>query len=213
MLAVLLTAPGCHDAPTAPSPLPVVDVSGTNTPLRLSSERFLLQLTGHDDSFEPALSPPCVPIAVPRAGKHVTTYLWFTPEGDEFVGRSRPPYRSTLELRLRRVSSSPSGVVVVGSVSGAADDEYDRFLGLRDTRFAVMPGDTATVSGEVPPSGAGPTAEGRSMQGVVRGRLGFLDSGGAVAQCTNVPFLLQVLPFGGPDDDPSLPPLVPGVLR
>ena len=109
---------GGASPPTAPTP-PALDLSRTDTPLALSAERYLLQLIGNDLSDDPAL-PACSPIVVPRGGKFVTTFLWFQWEGDELVGRSRPPYAATLEIRLRRVSSSILGVVVDGTVTGAA---------------------------------------------------------------------------------------------
>ncbi|MFI5076934.1 MAG: hypothetical protein ACHQRO_06305, partial [Vicinamibacteria bacterium] len=111
---------GGASRPTAPTP-PAIDLSRTDTPLELSAERYLLQLIGNDLSDDPAL-PPCSPILVPRGGKFVTTFLWFRWEGDELVGRSRPPYAASLEIRLRRVSSSILGVVVNGTVTGAAPD-------------------------------------------------------------------------------------------
>ena len=46
-------------------------------------------------------------------------------QGDELVGRSRPPYAATVELRIRRVGSSVLGVDVTGTVTGAVPDQYD----------------------------------------------------------------------------------------
>ena len=125
---------GPAERPTAPTP--VIDLSRADTPLVLSEERYLLQLIGNDLSDDPAL-PACSPILVPRGGKFVTTFLWFRWQGDELVGRSRPPYAASLEIRLRRVSSSILGVVVAGTVTGAAPDEYDRIMGQRDTTFSA----------------------------------------------------------------------------
>ena len=167
-LASTWSCGGGASRPTAPT-TPALDLSRTDTPLDLSAERYLLQLIGNDLSDDPAL-PPCSPIVVPRGGKFVTTFLWFRWEGDELVGRSRPPYAATLEIRLRRVSSSILGVVVGGTVTGAAPDEYDRILGQRDTTFSAE-GGSVGLSGLVSPrirdDALGPTLSGW-MRGPLR---------------------------------------------
>ena len=196
---------GGHQAvvPTAPSP---VDLSRTDTPLELSSERYHLQIIGNDLSDDPAL-PPCSPILVPRGGKFVTTFLWFHWEGDELVGRSRPPYAATLEMRLRRVSSSLLGVAVAGSVSGTVPDEYDRAMGRRDTTFSVEGAPitlTGTVSPRIRDDVFGPT-----LSGWMRGSIAFRDTSGAVSHCTNAYYHLDPARPGGPHDDPTVPPYAP----
>jgi hypothetical protein len=204
---VVLTS-GCSSdaplptAPTAPT-LPPIDLSRTDTPLELRAERYLLQLIGNDLSDDPAL-PPCSPILVPRGGKFVTTFLWFQREGDELVGRSRPPYASTLELRLRRLSSSILGVAVAGTVSGSAPDEYDRVMGQRDTTFTAE-GGAVTISGLVSPR-IRDDALGPTLGGWMRGPISFSDAAGWVSQCSNAQYYLEPAPPGGPHDDPTVPP-------
>ena len=93
--------------------------------------------------------------------------------------------------------------MVDGTVRGSADDEYDRFLGQLDTAFAVVPGEVALVEGLVLPySPSDPDADGEVVGGVLRGPITFRDGSGATAACTDVQYLMQVLPFGGPDDEP-----------
>jgi len=201
---------GCdgHAAPpTAPSP-PAVDLSRTDTPLALSSERYLLQLIGNDLSDDPTL-PPCSPILIPRGGKFVTTFLWFEWQGDELVGRSRPPYAATLEMRLRRVSSSILGVVVTGTVTGAVPDEYDRLMGQRDTTFYAE-GDSVGLSGLVSPR-IRDDALGPTLSGWMRGPIAFRDAWGSVSFCSNAQYYLEPARPGGPHDDPTVPPYVPAL--
>jgi hypothetical protein len=207
----LMTAAACGDggrqgmAPTAPSP---VDLSRTDTPLELSSERYLIQIIGNDLSDDPGL-PPCAPILVPQGGKFVTSFLWFHWEGDELVGRSRPPYAATLEMRLRRVSSSLLGVAVAGTVSGAVPDEYDRVMGKRDTTF-VVDGGVLTLTGTVSPR-IRDDAFGPTLSGWVRGPIAFRDASGAVSRCSNAYYHLDPARPDGPHDDPTVPPYVPAV--
>jgi hypothetical protein len=166
----------------------------------------MLQVSGGDLTGDPAY-PPCSPVNTPRAGKWVTTFLWFAWEGDELVGRPRPPYRSTLEMRLRRVSGTVLGVLITGIVRGSAHDEYDYIQGERDSSFNVD-GDVV-VSGTVAPHAAG-FIDGASLGGRVQGPTSFTDSGGAISRCTNVQYYLEVRRPGGLDDDPTVPPLFPG---
>jgi hypothetical protein len=192
--------------PTAPSPPAAIEPDWANAPLELSPERYLLQLSGGDLTGDPTY-PPCSPVLVPRAGKWVTTFLWFAWEGSELVGRPRPPYRSTLELRLRRVSGTELGVVIAGSVRGSAHDEYDFIQGERDSIFNVD--GEVTVSGTIAPHAAG-FVDGARLGGRFQGPTSFTDSTGALSQCTNVQYYLEVRRPGGLDDDPSVPPLFPG---
>jgi len=208
----LLLAWGCDGrgkAPTAPTPQ-ILDLSRTDTPLQLSTERYLLQLIGNDLSDDPTL-PACSPILVPRGGKFVTTFLWFEPQGDELVGRSRPPYAATLEIRLRRVSSSIVGVVVSGTVTGAAPDEYDLLMGQRDTTFSVE-GAGVALSGLVSPR-IRDDAMGPTLGGWMRGPIAFRDTRGAVSHCSNAQYYLEPARPGGPHDDPTVPPYVPARHR
>ena len=203
---------GCHEQaspPTAPTP-PVIDLSRTDTPLELSTERYLLQLIGNDLSDDPTL-PACSPILVPRGGKFVTTFLWFEWQGDDLVGRSRPPYAATLEIRLRRVSSSIGGVVVNGTVTGVAPDEYDILMGQRDTAFSAD-GGAVTLSGLVSPRIRG-DALGPTLSGWMRGAIAFRDTRGAVSFCSNAQYYLEPARPGGPHDDPTVPPYVPALHR
>jgi hypothetical protein len=206
----LVSASGCEDGadrpPTAPTP-PVIDLSRTDTPLELGTERYLLQLNGHDLSDDPAL-PACSPILVPRGGKFVTTFLWFQWEGDELVGRSRPPYAATLEIRLRRVSSSILGVVVAGAVTGAAPDEYDAAMGQRDSIFSAE-GGAVVVSGLVAPR-INNDAPGPFLSGWMRGPIAFRDAAGATSLCTYAQYYLEPARPGGPHDDPTVPPYSSG---
>ena len=137
----------------------------------------------------------------------MTTFLWFRWEGDELVGRSRPPYAATLEIRLRRVSSSILGVVVGGTVTGAAPDEYDRIMGQRDTTFSAEGGAVA-LSGLVSPR-IRDDALGPTLSGWMRGPIAFRDAAGAVSLCTNAQYYLEPARPGGPHDDPTVPPFVP----
>lgn len=196
-------------APTAPSPLPVVEPDRTRTPLEWSPERYHFEITGGDLSGDPAL-PPCSPLLVPPGGKSVNTFLWFEWQGDELVGRSRPPYRATVEVRFRRVSSSSLGVAITGTVTGSVPDEYDAVLGRRDTVFNID--DRVTMEGTVPPR-ATLDPRGPVLGGLLRGPSTFNDSRGAAAFCTNVRYLLQPAPPGGIHDDPTVPPWVPGLRR
>jgi hypothetical protein len=209
----LVPAGACSDggrdapAPTAPSS---IDLSRTDTPLELSSERYHLQLIGNDLSDDPAF-PACSPILVPRGGKFVTTFLWFRWEGDELVGRSQPPYAASLEIRLRRVSSSILGVAVDGTVTGAAPDEYDRFMGKRDTTFAIG-ADRVILTGTVSPRIRGDVI-GPMLGGWLRGPIVFRDASGATSRCTNAHYYLEPARPGGPHDDPTIPPYVPEVSK
>ncbi len=186
----------------------MIDLSRTDTPLELSAERYHLQIIGNDLSDDPAI-PACSPILVPRGGKFVTTFLWFHWEGDVLVGRSRPPYAATLEFRLRRASSSILGVVVDGTVTGAAPDEYDRLMGKRDTTFAVD-ADAITLTGTVSPR-IRDDALGPMLGGWMRGPIAFRDASGAVSRCTNAHYYLEPARPDGPHDDPTIPPYVPEV--
>ena len=205
----LLPSAACSDgghqgvAPTAPS---AVDLSRTDTPLELSAERYHLQIIGNDLSDDPVL-PACAPILVPRGGKFVTTFLWFHWEGDELVGRSRAPYAATLEMRLRRVSSSLLGVAVAGTVSGTVPDEYDRVMGKRDSTFAVE-GDVITLTGTVSPR-IREDLFGPTLSGWMRGPVAFHDASGAVSRCSNAYYHLDPARPNGPHDDPTVPPFVP----
>jgi hypothetical protein len=200
---------GSTTTPNAPTPS-AIDLSRTDTPLALSAERYLLQLIGHDLSDDPTL-PACSPILVPRGGKFVTTFLWFEWQGDELVGRSRPPYAATLEIRLRRVSSSIGGVVVHGTVTGAAPDEYDRIMGQRDTAFNAE-GGAVTLSGLVGPR-IRDDALGPTLSGWMRGSIAFRDSWGAVSRCSHAQYYLEPARPGGPHDDPTVPPYVTALHR
>jgi hypothetical protein len=209
MTALAMVA-ACHqDAPTAPSPPPVVEPDRTSTPLEWSTERYYLEIFGGDLSGDPLL-PPCSPFLVPRGGKSVNTFLWFEWEGDELVGRSRPPYRATIEMRLRRVSSSLLGIAITGTVTGSVPDEYDRVLGRRDAVFNVD--GPVTMEGTVPPRAA-LDRRGPVLGGLLRGPSSFNDSQGMPAFCTNVRYFLEPAPPGGVHDDPSVPPLVSDVRR
>jgi len=190
--------------PVAPTPLPVIDLERRDTPLALSADRYLLQLQAGDLSDDPA-TPPCDTLGLPRAGKTLTTWLWFGWEGDELVGRSRPPYNSSLEMRLHRVSSSLLGVVVAGTLTGYARDEYDPLLGALDLTFNIY--DPAAVEGIVTP----PIPDERitpRVGGRMRGHFSFDDSHHDSSLCTTVWYYLEVHPPGGPGDDPSVPPIV-----
>ena len=206
-LAALLAANGCgggEPAPTAPTPPPVIDLERRDAPLALSADRYLLQLLAGDLSDDPA-APPCDTLGLPRAGKTLTTWLWFAWEGDELVGRSRPPYNSSLEMRLHRVGSSLLGVTVAGTLTGHARDEYDPLLGKLDLTFNVE--EPAAVEGLVTPSTRSDTIPPR-VGGRVRGHFSFGDSHHDFSLCTTVWYYLEVRPPGGPGDDPAVPPIV-----
>lgn len=203
----LLTASGCgggEPAPTAPTVLPAIDLERRDTALALSPDRYLLQLQAGDLSDDPA-TPPCDTLGLPRAGKTLTTWLWFAPEGDEIVGRSRPPYNSSLEMRLRRVRSSLLGVEVAGTLTGHARDEYDPLLGALDLTFNVE--EPAAVEGLVSPAVGGGAIPPR-VGGRIRGHFSFGDSHHDFSLCTTVWYYLEVRPPGGPGDDPGVPPIV-----
>jgi hypothetical protein len=210
-LAVLPIAAACDRAaaPTAPSPLPIVEPDRTATPLEWSAERYYLEITGGDLSGDAAL-PPCSPFLVPPGGKSVNTFLWFEWDGSELVGRSRAPYRATVEMRLRRVSSSLLGVAITGTVTGSVPDEYDRALGRRDSAFNVD--GVATMEGTVPPRAA-LDPRGPVLGGLLRGPSSFTDSRGATSFCTNVRYYLEPAPPGGIHDDSTVPPFSPAIRR
>jgi hypothetical protein len=208
-VAVLLAIAACrgNEAPTAPSPPPIVEVDRTNTPLEWSDERYFLEITGGDLSGDPDL-PPCSPFLLPPGGKFVNTFLWFQWEGSELVGRPRPPSRATVEMRMRRVSSSIAGLAIAGTVTGSVPDEYDRVWGLRDAVFNVD--GPVTMEGTVPPRAA-LDQRGPVLGGLLRGPSSFNDTRGATSFCTNVRYVLEPAPPGGIHDDPTLPPLAPGL--
>jgi hypothetical protein len=209
MAACLLVTMACHNEapPTAPSPPVLVQPDPSTMPLELSDQRYLLQISGGDLTGDPTYAP-CSPILVPRAGKWVTTFLWFAWEDDELVGRSRAPYRSTLILRLRRISSSVLGVAVTGRVTGSAEDEYDYIQGKRDTTFTADA--DVMLNGTVAPHATG-FLDGARLGGQFSGATSFSDSTGAVSRCTNVQYYMEVRRPGGPDDDPTTPPISPGL--
>jgi hypothetical protein len=211
VLGLLPIAAACDRTapPTAPSPLPAVEPDRTTTPLEWSPERYYLEITGGDLSGDPAL-PPCSPFLLPPGGKSVNTFLWFEWDGPELVGRSRPPYRATVEMRLRRVSSSFLGVVIAGTVTGSVPDEYDRVLGRRDAVFNVD--GAVTMEGTVPPRAA-LDSRGPVLGGLLRGPSSFNDSRGATSFCTNVRYYLEPAPPGGIHDDPTVPPFSPTIRR
>jgi hypothetical protein len=191
------------DSPTTPSSPPVVDLDRTNTPLEWSDERYFLEISGGDLSGDPNL-PPCSPFLWPPGGKFVNTFVWFHWEGSELVGRPRPPSRATVEVRMRRVSSSVLGVAITGTVTGSVPDEYDRVWGLRDSVFNVD--GPVTMEGTVPPRAA-LDQRGPVLGGLLRGPSSFNDSHTLTSFCTNVRYILQPAPPGGIHDDPTLPPL------
>jgi hypothetical protein len=198
----------CDDGrpPTAPSPPPSLQPDWANLPLAISDERYSLEITGADAVGDPSL-PPCSPPNTPPGGKSVNTFVWFARDGDEFVGRSRPPYGATIEMRLRRVGSSILGVAIAGTVTGSVVDEYDRFLGKRNAVFnAYSP---VSLEGTTAPRAA-TDRRGSALGGLLRGQIGFNDSAGWASFCTSVRFHLEPAPPGGPHDDTSVPPLVPG---
>lgn len=182
--------------PTSPSPPPVVEIDYTRTPLELSSDRYLLQVSGADASYDGS-TRPCSPLGVPSVGKWVTTFLWFARDGDAWIGRSRPPYRSTLTMRLRRVGSSILGVMVDGSVDGYAADEFDPVMGTLNLVFDVEPG--GRVEGTLSPTAAGGIGTGR-LSGSLHGALSFAGGASEVATCTSVQFYLEPRPAGPPFD-------------
>lgn len=209
IVAMLLGLGACdrRDEPTAPSPPPAIEPDRTSTPLQWSSERYYLEITGGDMTGDPSL-PPCSPPSVPPGGKSVNTFVWFDWEGADLVGRSRPPYGATIEIRMRRVSSSPLGVAITGTVTGAVVDEYDRILGQRNSVFnAYAP---LIMEGTVPPRAATDT-RGPVLGGLLRGQSGFNDSQGRSSFCSNVRYYLEPAPPGGVHDDPNVPPWVPGL--
>jgi len=208
---LLLALAGCRgeQGPTAPTPpVPAIqEVDRTNTPLEWSAERYFLEITGGDLSGDPSL-PPCSPLLLPPGGKFVNTFLWFEWIGDDLVGRSRPPYRANVEIRLRRASSSSLGVAVTGTVTGSVPDEYDRAWGQRDSVFNVD--GVVTIEGTVPPRAALDT-RGPVLGGLLRGPSSFNDSRGAMSFCSSVRYFLQPAPPNGIHDDPTVPPLAPGL--
>jgi hypothetical protein len=208
-LLVALTAAACgrQDAPTAPSPPPIVEPDRSSTPLEWSTERYYLEITGGDMTGDPAL-PPCSPPSVPAGGKSVNSFVWFAWEGDELVGRSRAPYAATIEMRMRRTGSSALGVAIAGTVTGAVVDEYDRILGKRNSVFnAYAP---LAMEGTVPPRAVS-DPRGPVLGGLLRGQSAFNDDQGRSSFCTNVRYYLEPAPPGGVHDDPSVPPWVPGL--
>lgn len=182
--------------PTSPSPPPAVDLDYTRTPLALTSERHLLQLNGPDLSPDLARQE-CTPLGLPSVGKWLTTFLWFEREGDEWVGRSRPPYVSTLTMRLRRVSSSILGVAVEGNIEGSASDEFDPVMGKLDLVFDVE--QDGRLEGTLSPAAAGGAVPSR-LGGWLRGHFSFAGSAREVATCTSVQFYLEPRPPGPPFD-------------
>ena len=208
LLALVAVACDQPDRPTTPSPRPPpppIEPDRSNMPLEWSGERYYLEINGGDMSSDPAL-PPCSPPSVPADGKSVNTFVWFVWEGDELVGRSRPPYAATIEMRMHRVSSSILGVAIAGTVSGAVVDEYDRFLGKRNAVFNTQ--GPVTMEGTVPPR-ASIDPRGPVLGGLLRGQSGFNDNQGAASFCTSVRYYLEPAPPGGIHDDPSVPPVVP----
>ena len=196
-LCAAIAACGSGDRPpTAPSPPPSAEIDFTRTPLELTAERYLLQLSGSDATYD-GTSRPCTPLGVPSNGKWVTTFLWFTREGDEWVGRSRPPYVSTLTVRVRRVSSSILGVAVDGTIDGSAVDEFDPVMGKLELGFNVE--QDGRLEGTLTPTAAGSAVPAR-MAGSLRGHFSFANFAREVATCTAVQFYLEPRPPGPPFD-------------
>jgi hypothetical protein len=211
IVVVALSLTSCTDrSPAAPSPGPGAAPPPSSS-LDFGDGRYQLLITGSDSTFTPGVgSKPCEPALIPRGGKSISTFLWFTAEGDGVVGRSRPPYAATVELRIQPAAVTPLGTTVRGSVVGSVPDEYDRIYGRRDSTLVVAA--PVDVTGIVPPRAAGDT-RGAQLSGEWRGEMRFVDSGGATSVCTFVQYYVQPAPPGGADDDPSVPPIVPGLLR
>jgi hypothetical protein len=195
-----------HDGPTEPSP-PDVDPPMA-APLRISAERYFLQVSASDLTSNN--TPWCQPIAVPSAGKFLSTFIWFERHGEEYIGRSRVPYRSTLEVRIRRIDAANGVATVRGTVTGAAHDEYDRLLGRRDLLITIASGESATFTGVATQQRESPIVPPPEISGTIEGSITFSDSTGAVSRCPTAAFYFQVAPPGGAHDDPTVPPLVPG---
>ena len=98
--------------------------------------------------------------------------------------------------------------MIAGTARGSAHDEYDFIQGERDSIFNVE-GDV-TVSGTVTPHAAG-FIDGARLGGRIQGPTSFSESGGAHSQCNNAQYYLEVRRPGGLDDDPTVPPLFPGL--
>jgi hypothetical protein len=212
-LLAVLVACGGDSAPTAPStpPPPPTPPSilpdPTTTPLQWSDERYFLQIIGGDMTDIPS-QPPCSPPSVPAGGKTINTFVWFTWEGDELVGRSRPPYGATIEIRMRRLSSSILGVAITGTLTGGTPDEYDYILGRRDSVFNTY--EPLKMEGVVPPRSA-IDPRGPVLGGLLTGHSAFNDRQGTTSFCTNVRYYLEPSAPGGVHDDPSVPPIAPGL--
>jgi hypothetical protein len=187
-------APG----PTSPSPPPSTDAvpDYTRTPLEFSSDRYLLYVSGGDVAYD-GVERPCTPLGVPSVGKWVTTFLWFTRDGETWVGRSRPPYASTLTIRLHRVDSTILGVKVEGTADGYAADEFDPVLGKLNLVFDVER--PAMLEGVLSPAAAGGLVPGR-LSGSMHGHFAFAGGHFEVATCTSVQFYLEPKPPGPPFD-------------
>ena len=198
-LVLMAALAGCGSGdtpPTTPSPPPAVDVDYTRTPLEFAPDRYLIQIDGGDLTFDGA-SRPCSPLGVPSLGKSLNTFLWFTRDGDEWIGRSRPPHVSTLTMRVRRVSSSILGIVTEGSVDGYAADEPDPVAGKLNLIFDVE--QAGRLEGTMSPAIGGGMASGR-MSGILRGHFSFAGGAFEVATCTSVQFYLEPRPAGPPFD-------------
>ena len=203
-LSMTLTACGSTDRPpTAPSPPSAIEVDHTRTPLELSSDPYLLQLNGFDATYD-GTSRPCTPLGVPSNGKSVTTFLWFIRDGDEWVGRPRPPYASTLAMRVRRTGSSILGVAFEGTIDGSAADEFDPVMGKIDLVFNVE--QDGEVEGVATPAAAGGRFPSR-LAGTLRGHFSFANAAREVATCTSAQFYLEPrvsgLPAGWMELEPS----------
>jgi hypothetical protein len=185
-----LTLAGCGSdtpPPTAPSSPPAADIDYTRTPLELTSGRYRLQVNGFDSTYD-GTSRPCTPLGVPSTGKALTTALWFTRDGDEWVGRPRSPPASTLTMRLRRVGSSIMGVAFEGTIEGSAADEIDPVMGKLDLVFNVE--QDGRLDGMATPTALDSVVPAR-LAGTLHGHFSFANSAREVATCTSAQFYLE----------------------
>lgn len=174
-----MLAAACGGSSPGPGPGPV-------SPLALRPGLQILTVSGAAVSTDPQL-PPCAPIAVPRDGTAVGTYVMLAADGDEWIARSRSGAEGTIELRLRADRQTVRGWTVTGTLTGMGVD-----VGLNDVDRDVR----VTLAGE---AGTGPARlEGETLSpmsafvgGRASGSIRFSDSADNGSTCTAVQWTMQ----------------------
>lgn len=153
--------------------------------LGLRPGRQVLTLAGFSLSSDPRY-PPCTPLGVPRDGPSVDTLVNLAREGDGWVARSVDGM-GDIEIRLREVGQTASGIMVQGSGRGSALEANIHNLP-RDVR-ARMNGANESEAAQVEGATASPVSV--FVGGRIAGTIRFSDSQGATATCSAIQWTMQ----------------------